>query len=587
MSQTELEQHKAALETWKAALLKERAAAAPGNWHGDAEILDTDDRLRALRSEISIRGPPPPDPSLGLHGPAEFRQAIELSTERGRVVSYDAYFKRAVEQRRLIELRKTLISAPVTERPSLQQALSEQYARRLEAEAKDLNSAYDTAVNAEKEAYVTGRGVEGARAAEIGNATQKLLLRQAGALRALADSYKQSGVVVPGRLDHLEIKLPLASAVSHADLDPNAFTRISLLSDTGAGATHPPMLSISGRVTTVAAAPESLNFDHRFSRFDLNSAADFEANPIKAPGGVVVDTLLPQNEAAQLKGVSYDPRSHHFRLRIGDQWFTVEPEVRPEIARAALAFVLDGRVAAVDIGSFTVDVRVWLAGEGVIRDLTRDDQDELGIASDLLRVVRMNPALVNTAIGPILISTDELIFEALPPTSRFEAADSVFRGISTVDLHARRVRDEANLRTPDYKSILTVSSVTAKQENTTLYLYALFDYTVFALPRDGNTGKPRPPVRLGLVSDWFRAHDKELRAVSPELQRLQAFAVATAILRTAETQGLPRDRVDLSFVVDSSPSTPALLCRSEIPNGCDSSLLKKVLTVEGTREIEP
>src|SRR5262249_13064950 len=149
------------------------------------------------------------------------------------------------------------------------------------------------------------------------------------------------------------------------DLDPNAFTRIFLLSDTGAGAIHPSMLSISGRVTTVAAAPESLNFDHRFSRFDLNSAADFEANPIKAPGGVVVDTLLPQNEAGQLKGVSYEPRSHHFRLWIGNQWFTVEPEVRPEIARAALAFVLDGRVAAVDIGSFTVDVRVWLAGEGV------------------------------------------------------------------------------------------------------------------------------------------------------------------------------------------------------------------------------
>jgi hypothetical protein len=578
MSQSDLEDSKAKLEDWKRALMRERAAAAPGTWHGDLEIRETDIRLRVLSTEIMIRGPPPPEPALGPHGPDAMRTAVALSAERAPVVNYNTYSIVAIERRKLVELEKQLPTAPLAERQAIQTAINDQRARWLEVESRAVSHAYDEAVRAEHQAYIAGRGPEGARAARVHRDAQDILRRQADALRGLTRSYVEQGIVEAGRAGAVTLTPPPGTGATIADYNPNTLTRVSRLAEGRATAVPEASLALSGRSVATAGAPEQLRFDSRFSRSGPNSAEAFRANPYRAPGGVIVDVKLPREQAERVTGVIFDPAARRFRVHLGESWQQVEPTVAPETVRAALAFILDGRVSAVDIGPFDYDVQLWLAGRQYLPSpllMTLGEQEALLKSPVLLRIVRINPALASTAIGPALIKADELIFLALSLDPTVLAANSVFRGIDTLDLHERLKRERRALARPDegYKSILTIESMTAATDGGRLVLRPAFDYAVYALPN-----------KLNSTSSWFAEKHAALRAVSPELRQLEEFAVATALIRAAIDSGRVADLSNLGFIVEPGAPTPTLLCRSRIASECAAPLIQHLVAVDNAEE---
>lgn len=585
MSSEELESHRAVLEQWERALLRERAVTDPASWHGDPELHDTEQRLKILASEISIRGPPPPGPEVGPHGPQAMERAVDLSSERMRVVPFQEYAELAVEHRRLVELQKRLPLVESADRPAIETAVAEQKARRLEVEARAINRAYSDAVAAEKRALVLGRGPDGARSAVEYRRAQHALRWQADAVRSLAQSYMNSGQVARGRLSNLTLVPPGGTGGGIAEFDPGLLTRLASL-DRGMGtptasqsiagsgrvAELGERVAVSGRMAVLAErAPDSLKFGKSFPEFGINSARELLSDPFRAPGGIIVDLKLPDAIAAELVAVAYDPALRQFRLNIGNRWVAVEPKIGPETARAALGFVYDGRVVAVDIGPFDPKVATWLAGEGLLKASTLMTIGEKATLLDslrLLRIVRTNPAVRHTVVSPSLIAADELIFSALSLSDVLLASDSVFRGLDTRDLHLRLKRDRAALKITRgaFKSILTATELHVRRGPGVVHLDPIFDYAVFDLPH-----------RLEEVSRWFSEHDTELRAASPELRELHSFAVAVSILRTVLARELSDGVADINQVVDPGDPTPSLICRSELPNKCTALLITELI----------
>lgn len=588
MSSLELQGSKSALEKWQKALVLERERAAPGAWHGDAELRDTEVRLKVLETEIRIRGPPPPEAIHGPHGPEQMRTAVSASAERARTVTYGDYAAFAIEHRRAVELQKLLPDAPQAERPAIQGAINEQTARRLEAEARAINLSYEQAVHAERQAYISGRGPEGARAAQIHRDVQESLRRQADATRALTRSYVDQGVIAPGRAGAIAPTPPSGTGATIADFNPGTLSRTSLLAEGRGTPLSHSLISLSGRTSPLASAPMQLSFDKSFSLDGVNSAEGFRKNPYSAPGGVIVDVKLPERFRDELSDIAYDPASQQFRIRLRQEWRVVVPPVPPETVRAALGFVLDRRVAAVDIGAFDIDVQRWLTRIGYLRSpalMTPGEQETLLRTPQFLRIVRINPALSNTSIGRALITADELIFSALWLDDQFLAAHSVFRGLDTLDLHVRFERDRRATTDAEnrYKSVLTIDSIAADVDGERLLLRPALDYAVYAIPRNAAL----PAKKLESTSRWFVERHAPLRLVSPELQQLEEFAVATALLRAANGRDRMGSLGNLKFIVEPGLPTPSLLCRSDLASDCAASLVRSLTAVPIPEETTP
>src|SRR5262249_15730480 len=96
-------------------------------------------------------------------------------------------------------------------------------------------------------------------------------------------------------------------------------------------------------------------------------------------------------------------------------------------------------------------------------------------------------------------------------------------------------------------------------------------YEIFQLYGD------QPPVRLERVSNWFTAHDADLRKASRELQQLLTFASAVTLFRAAQDAGASVDLFDLAPVREEVV-TPRFLCRGTAPADCELSRLRGLIS---------
>lgn len=572
LSPTEVHSHVDTLTQWKAELVRQQAATVT-DWKVAAELQEVESRLQQFKTEIMIRGPPPAVDS-GPRGPeALLRAAVAADAPASQ--SYAAYAELALEQRRLIELEGRLTTASETARSEIREAIAKQLERRLELERKIVNEAHARAVEAERQAFINGRGIGGAQAAQHSHDAQISIRLQADGIRARVDHYAHGDLVALERIPALRgVEPPPIVAARSLPLPELLDTHARIATAAGENAAFRPKVSLSAGRIEITEAPTPLRFDRHFTRSGLNSAEAFRANPIRAPGGVVVDVKLPQDLATRLAGIRYDATKHAFEVRVDEKWLRISPSVPPQTARAALGFLLDERVAAVDIGSFDNVVLNWLVDVELLQASemkTAKNRNSLLKMKEVLRIVRMNPALADTTLGRELIGADELIFKALSLDPIVEASRTVFHGIDTLDLHARLRQDLQGLHEPPqtYKSILTVDRIkVGAADDQELRLLADFDYAVYALPH-----------RLDRVGAWFKQHDGKLRSVSRELVSLEQFAIAVSLLKWARDTGRADQVAGLRFVVETGSPTPSLICQSRVRAECEEELFKKLTSV--------
>lgn len=533
-------------------------------------------RLALITAEIRIRGPPPPGPEAGPHGPEQVLRAARLSS-REAFESYEDYAHVTREERRLVELGKLWELAEPQDKLGIREALDIQASRVKQVRDDQIRISRSAARDAEKLAYIDGRGARGVLTARLYRDIGAELREATAALRA------DDTAMEPAR----RVANLLRPSGSRWLADVAALIRNSVI--------HMPqaLLSVGGIRERAPQLPAQFQFDRNFSRSGPNSIKEFRANPSVAPGGVVIDAQLPDSIARRIDSLRYDSAAARFRLRIDGVWLDVDPPVAPTVARAALGFVLDGRVAAIDIGNVSgggtpaEDIPTWLARNGAldIAKLGRKDKQSTLELDRLLRVVRSNPAVQNTSIATSLIAADELILSAVSLGPALLASRTYFQDIDTRELHRRLSRDR-RLLAPDascFKSVLAVDEVGYRLDASTVKLVPHFDYALYAIPDVAGSPTPKAgrcqaaPVRLPGVSDWFVENDAQLRGKSAALRELEVFAGAVALLRHAlRDAAADVDLDDYSYINEPGSPSPTLLCRSATAAECDTPFLRSL-----------
>lgn len=586
MSDKALLETEGSLREWQKALLTARDRLPAASFHGQHEIKETQVQLEALRRELlirGIRGPPPPPSTEGPHGPKAVEEALKTNRIAGLNRNDELTHRFQVDRRSLVELQKVLETAPEAERPFLRQALRDQAVRSLVAEAEAMTELWKQAEEIERKSIIHGRGAAGAEAAQRASTAKVQLTQQALAIWKSAgqhhkDAFKSISQLWPQNHPLNQKPTPGASP----SYKSNTLTNVSMKLRGAAALVQEEKLALPKKDVSVSAlknAPGSVSvdFSRAFPKEGMNTAADFRSKPRIAPGGVIVDVELPSDIAMRLSMVRYEKRERSFWIELDGQSLRVTPPVRPEIARAALGFVLDGRVVAVDITPITVHDIFWMAKEEAV-DLSETDiriQPDIGrkIRSALryLRYVRINPAVANTEVATSLIEADEFIFEALSLGEILDASDVVFLGIDTTPLFQARKKAEERLKqellaSKGYKSLITIEAMSTSQKKQSIDLSPRVDYHVYAIPH-----------RLDEVSKWFSQHGETLRSRSDAIRTLEEFSVAVAIFRTALSRNVFDDRITVGSLIDYSDRTSRFLCRSETKSVCRSGFLKRFL----------
>lgn len=536
LSETELTATLTELENLKAILLAEELRSPSPEARLNLEIRETDARIEALRSEIRIRGPPAPYPELGPRGPSALALAADAVPAGDSGRAYRTYAEQALEEQRLFELERRAASAP----DAAQRSLIREAAEIQETRVRQIRlQAASRARTAEAQGFIHGRGLSGA-----------LLTDNAAALRE-------------------GIRTGTSFGARHFPPQASGYATLDRAGALGS------QLALGNRAVSAAEAPDILQFDRSFFRDGPNSVAAFRAAPRFAPGGVVVDLTLPKETEARLNGIGYDPITGRFTLNLeGDGWLQISTPVSPETARAAMGFVLDGRVAAVDIGTFRDPQTIHWAERNRILPArrTKGENESFIRALSILSVVRYNPAIAHTEVAQDLVRADELIFRVASIDPTLKASDSVFNGLDVREPHQLMKADRAELSDAiGVKSVLWVDGIDLVAEGQILRAEPRFDYTVYL----GET-------RARRVSDWLTVNHPRLAERAPELRRLSEFAVAVAVLRSAEATGLLDGASVLRLVIDPGRPSPSLICRSDTPRECDAPFFRSMTAVPDT-----
>jgi len=587
---------------WQKGLLETKARSTPAQWFGEAELNDTRAWLEALDQELTARRTSL-GASAGLHGPEQIGRPIggPPPPDGPEIAAFRDTAMVTLERERLVALHVEIDNSPPPPETRLERAYEAQQARVLEAEAQTLNDLHARSMAATTEILIKGRGEIVARGSRFSAEAQS-------ALRAQAQALQREIVQTRAVTTSPEAQLRLTVRIDPALLAPppiegpyqaEALQRIALAVRGAKGTTSlpraPPIrvgMPASSGLPSLRLVPEvdsiqqdaarrlagSDSFEQLFTESTARSHADLIRDIRRAPGGVIVDVKLDLGPDKPVRAPRYEVPTGILSIEVGGVRLKVEPSPSPLVARAALAFVLDGRVAAADIRPASNEVRekFLLSIPPERLDFSVPGQDE-AIRAELrsLREVNLHPALADTTVGIQLIAVDEMIFDALGAQPILLANESIYHGLSVGELRRQYDEDLTEIAPTSglfLKSIVSVTQTQAKIAAGVLQFSFPLSYAIYYLPEQA-AAEPRPLRRAG---SYLSGHDKALQDSSPELAELTAFAAAVAIFRGVSPADLSAAAAGLA-AVEEETETPRFLCRAAEPDGCRLPHLRHLL----------
>lgn len=299
----------------------------------------------------------------------------------------------------------------------------------------------------------------------------------------------------------------------------------------------------------------------------------------RAPGGVIIDFSLSKKFMNKVKEVRFDIFCEKIFILIEGHWKVVEPSVKLTTLRQALAFVDDGRVAAVDLRMLSAQEQKWLL-EPIVRStevLTENSFDEKFKILQNITVVNLHPAFIDTEIGGDLILADQVIFDLLPDKFiRVEGENKrgdiditgLFKAYNK-DFHFMITQPPPSPERSILKSIISIKSGKVYEGNDNIKIIPGIDFAVYLIPEYKSNVEY---TKIKNSSGWFNMNKELLTDRIKALEEILKLASYVGLFKSVRNHRIPHNLNDLVFTETEIFETPQYLY-----HGNDLSIVTKIL----------
>jgi hypothetical protein len=547
-----------------------------------AAIDEAESRIREIDASIErklLPRPPPPGSDTAGTPPGE------SDPPKGPDLrAFERTWERQVAHLEVNELARARNELFTIRDTGIDEAATKAFHERVVAEATTLRAAFNETPELQHRLLVSGRGPESAEAGKLLMEARRDIQASAQKLLDFLNDPKLGAGAEAEKAKALIRDFARAPDGAHGSgglrraLTSLEVTRDAVDAGTRGGSVEIQAVTKSGaapsefriKLAQVPPTPDAGTIKRPTDYVDLygNEKGAGTFNEVmqdlhRAPGGVVVDAVLPDEVARRVEALNVDVETGAVKVIIGGSSRTLKMRPDPVLARLAWAFVLDGRVPVIDLRPLQNGEAVWLYNTYGDKRLSAAQQNRFIGQLAALTSVNVNEALRNSPLVSQLVVADQLMFDLLPRnTIRFEGEDERY-GLPLAELrNAFREDMGAELSRPGWqdalfsKSVIAVSSVRC-EVGAELAVEPRFTFHLFEVSARGTSAIP-----LKASERWFAAHEQMLRAL-PQLSRLADFSALVALFRTAKAQNIPHNLDDLVVVVVPSSDSPRFILRRD------------------------
>jgi hypothetical protein len=547
----------------------------------ELQIEEAAARVRKLDELLAERmfPRPPPDggdwnPDLMPRGPSPPKGPELRAYERG--------WESRLKYNEVSELTRVSNNPVPMTNAEIAEARTLAFNQRVTAEAQSLRTAYDETAQLGRKLLINGRGKESLEAFEqlkesqvrIRAAAHELLdslsdprhganpvVREA---KELLDPVVRAGEKPPaaageyGRamtsLERTHDAVETASktkgaeiqAVSASEMKPAPEYRIRLVD-------KPPQQS------SILKLKRPAEYSELWDKGSTKTLKDLISDPRRAPGGIIIDAVLPTELTRRIESLSVDVKSGVVTARMEGVSRVVKAPHDPLMVRLAWAFVLDGRSALIDLRPLENSEASWLYWQYGTKRLSEGEMTTLVRNLRSLTSVNVNDAVRDSPVVPQLITADQLMFDLLPQSSIGVEREDY--GLPLDELR-RAFRADAGeeLNNPDWqdtlyrKSLLTVSAA-SYEAGPELIITPQFSFHLFGVPARGDKA-----IRLTASEQWFTSHQDRLRSL-PQLSWLSDFSALVTLFRSAHAGNVRHNLDELIAVPVPVSDAPRFIMR--------------------------
>lgn len=296
-------------------------------------------------------------------------------------------------------------------------------------------------------------------------------------------------------------------------------------------------------------------------------------NPATAPGGVILDGVLSEQNANSIRAVYLDDWSLELFIQVAREenaeakWVLCDVRLTPELARQAWAFAQDERVVAIDLRRLSAaEVHGLIRWATSSARGTRVTADSLAILQ-LLTKVNLHPAWTRTEVGWELIRADQVVFDILPVEfNRLQGTASRLR-LPIDDLRAAFNRDTQSLigHPPSsqhafYKSIVSSVALGLEIDGNVAKLEPQMRYELFLIPRNARDTRY---TALRHTSKWLTENGGLLSKRIPHLSKLREIAAIVGLFQSVKRSGIEHNLEFLTYTDVKGVDTPDVLVNEQ------------------------
>lgn len=572
---------------WRQRLERE-LQTRPDDSSVEAQLKEASARIRDLDGILEDRLlPRPPDNPGDFAGHAD----DHLPQPPGsKARALERAWDRQIAYLETVELLRASNQFSTVPMPDIDEAIGAAIRNRILAEARSLRSAYDDATRIQRDLFISGRGPETAEAGRHLQAARDSIRVAAGTLlNALPKPKSGSGEVLHQASELQEARELLAGFARQSGASPSTGYGQALAALENAS----DLLKTSaqgGRMEIQAARRDGAQTDSEY-RIQLKpkeglppqlklklpseysdlypksgprkTVKDFLTDPQRAPGGVIVDALLPEAAAIRIESLNVATDTGLVEVKVGGSWLPLKQRPDPVLARLAWAFVLDDRSALIDLRPPEPEEALSLAMQYGNRRISSADMGALSQEFRALTSVNVNNALRDTVLAQNLIAADHLMFDLLPletvmverqnrwPELPLDELRLAFQADAAAELNQAESRNILFK-----KSILTISSSTC-EIGRELSITPQLAFHLFGVPNKGDRTLP-----LKASERWFNVHQRELSHL-PQLFQLTEFAALVALFRSVRDHQVEHNLDDLIVVSVPVVTTPRFIMRGD------------------------